>query len=195
MKGKLTAISLLILCMAMAGWGTAAFFSSSDRAHNVITTGAVSIQLVETMKTDDGTEVPFPAEGLNGQMPGTSVSKIVRVKNIGAEAWIRVKVDTAIRDNQGRELPTAIGDVSLISFQVKNSDWVKKDGFYYYKYPVATEACTAVLFDTVQFAGEMDNAYANCRVDVDVTAQAVQTANNPIPAGGNVSDIPGWPAP
>ena len=78
---------------------------------------------------------------------------------------------------------------------MKNPDWVEKDGFYYYKHPVATEAYTPVLFDAVGFAGEMDNAYENCRVNVDVTAQAVQTANNPIPAGGNVSDIPGWPAP
>lgn len=195
MKGKLTAISLWILCMAIAGWGTVAFFSSSDRAHNVITTGSVSIQLVETMKTDDGTEVPFPPDGLRGQMPGTSVSKIVRVKNTGAEAWIRVKVDTAIRDHQGRELPTTIGNVSLISFQVNNPDWVEKDGFYYYQRPVATGEHTSVLFDAVRFAGEMDNTYENCRVSVDVTAQAVQTANNPIPAGGNVSDIPGWPAP
>lgn len=195
MKGKMTVISLAILCAAIAAAGTMAFFTASARAHNVITTGAVSIQLVETMKTEDGREVPFPKEGLSGQMPGTAVSKIVSVKNTGAEAWIRVKVDTTILDRQGRELPLTVDNASVISFGVDSRDWMEKDGYYYYQSPVATNASTAILFDKVRFAGEMDNAYQDCKVLIDVKAQAVQTANNPIPAGGNVSDIAGWPAP
>lgn len=195
MKRKWTIFSLMILCTAIAGAGTMAFFTASARAHNVITTGRVSIQLVETMKTEDGREVAFPQEGLSGRMPGTSVSKIVSVKNTGAEAWIRLKVDTTILDRQGRELPLTIGGVRAISYEVKNTDWVEKGGFYYYKYPVAANGSTPVLFDKVHFSGDMGNEYENCKVLMDVTAQAVQTANNPIPTGGNVSDIPGWPAP
>lgn len=195
MKGKMTVISLVILCAAIAGLGTMAFFTASSTAHNVITTGGVSIQLVETTKTDGGTEVAFPKEGFGGVMPGTAVSKIVSVKNTGAEAWIRVKVDTTILDEQGRQLPLTIGNVSAVSFGVKSGDWVEKDGFYYYKKPVATNASTPILFDEVQFAGQMGNEYEGCKVLMDVTAQGVQTANNPIPAGKSVTDIPGWPEP
>ena len=40
----------------------------------------------------------------------------------------------------------------------------------------------------------MGNEYQNSTATVTVTAEAVQTANNAIPEGGSVTDIPGWPA-
>ena len=194
MKKKLTIISVLVICATIVTSGTLAYFTAEDRARNVITSGGVNIELVETTKKGDGTEVEFPKEGLTGIMPGTSASKIVSVKNIGDEAWIRVKVDTTILDSQGNELPQTIGDTSVVSYEVSSTDWFSSDGYYYYKDSVQMNESTNILFDEVRFAKEMGNEYQNCRIEIDIDAQAVQTANNPIPAGGNVSDIPGWPA-
>ena len=194
MKKKLTIISALVICATIVTSGTLAYFTAEDRARNVITSGGVNIELVETTKKGDGTEVEFPKEGLTGIMPGTSASKIVSVKNIGDEAWIRVKVDTTILDSQGNELPQTIGDTSVVSYEVSSTDWFSSDGYYYYKDSVQMNESTNILFDEVRFAKEMGNEYQNCRIEIDIDAQAVQTANNPIPAGGNVSDIPGWPA-
>ena len=194
MKKKLTIISVLVICATIVTSGTLAYFTAEDRARNVITSGGVNIELVETTKKGDGTEVEFPKEGLTGIMPGTSASKIVSVKNIGDEAWIRVKVDTTILDSQGNELPQTIGDTSVVSYEVSSTDWFSSNGYYYYKDSVQMNESTNILFDEVRFAKEMGNEYQNCRIEIDIDAQAVQTANNPIPAGGNVSDIPGWPA-
>lgn len=194
MKKKLTIISALVICATIVTSGTLAYFTAEDRARNVITSGGVNIELVETTKKGDGTEVEFPKEGLTGIMPGTSASKIVSVKNIGDEAWIRVKVDTTILDSQGNELPQTIGDTSVVSYEVSSTDWFSSDGYYYYKDSVQMNESTNILFDEVRFAKEMGNEYQNCRIEIDIDAQAVQTANNPIPAGGDVSDIPGWPA-
>lgn len=194
MKKKLTIISVLVICATIVTSGTLAYFTAEDRARNVITSGGVNIELVETTKKGDGTEVEFPKEGLTGIMPGTSASKIVSVKNIGDEAWIRVKVDTTILDSQGNELPQTIGDTSVVSYEVSSTDWFSSNGYYYYKDSVQMNESTNILFDEVRFAKEMGNEYQNCRIEIDIDAQAVQTANNPIPAGGDVSDIPGWPA-
>ena len=38
----------------------------------------------------------------------------------------------------------------------------------------------------------MNNTYQNCSVQIDVSAQAVQVKNNPVPADGYTA-ITGWP--
>lgn len=47
MKRKLLILSVLAICVAMLAGGTLAFFTSEDKAHNVITTGGVEITLQE----------------------------------------------------------------------------------------------------------------------------------------------------
>ena len=207
MKKKLTVLSLLVICAAIVASGTLAYFTAEGQAHNVITSGGVGIELVETTQKDDGTQVEFPEEGLKGIMPGTSASKIVSVKNTGAaEAWIRVFVNTAIveaadltQTNTPVCLPltiTADGEtIDVVSFEVEEDDWLynEDDCYYYYREPVSPGKSTNVLFDQVKFAKQMGNEYQNCKVLIDITAEAVQTANNPIPDGGDVTDVLGWP--
>ena len=45
MKKKLLVISVAVACLAIAAAGTAAYFTAEEKAHNVITTGGVEIQL------------------------------------------------------------------------------------------------------------------------------------------------------
>lgn len=203
MKKKLTVLCLPVICAALAVSGTLAFFTSEDTAHNVITTGGVGIELTQTIVDAGGVQVAFPPEGLTGMMPGTSVSGIVSVKNTGvAEAWIRARVDIIILPSAsslsgGEHLPLTIREggkiVQAVSFTVDDEDWLWEDGYYYYTAPVSPGGSTNALFDQVHFAKEMGNAYQNCTVHIDIAAEAVQTANNPIPAGGDVTDVPGWP--
>lgn len=218
MKKKLAVLSLLAVCAAVAVSGTLAYFTSEDTAHNVITSGGVSIELVEKTK-ENGTEVEFPEDGLTGIMPGTSASKIVSVKNTGeADAWIRVSVNIGITaaEKSGLHLsgpgapmapvclPLTVTDaegneIPVVSFTVKTEEyggnWIYNadDDCYYYKDIVKPDEVTDVLFDEVTFAKEMGNEYQNCTVTIDVAAHAVQSDNNPIPDGGTVADIPGWP--
>lgn len=201
MKLKKIIASLLIvaaLC-AVSIAGTLAYFTDEVTTRNVITSGNVAIVLNE--KTTGGLD--FPAEGIDGVMPGSGVDKIVSVTNTGSgTAWIRVKVDTIIKSADGEALPlqTEDGkDVVVLNFNDKAADetdkshkWFYVDGYWYYSVALKPGQTSSVLFDTVTFAPEMDNAYQGSEIQVEVSAQAVQVANN-IPEGGRIDKIAGWP--
>ena len=187
-KRKLLLVSLISIIFSISAMGSSAFFNAEDTAHNVITSGSVNISVVETML--DGTELKdFPAEGISGVMPGSTVSKIVRIRNTGsAETWIRVRVDTSVKSDAQAAL-----DAGVVDFSVQ-APWIDGgDGYYYCSKAVPVGGETDVLFREVHFAPNMGNEYQNCTVYITIKAEAVQTANNPIPAGGTVLDVVGWP--
>lgn len=187
-KRKLLLIAVIILILAVTAGGSVAFFTAEDTAHNVITTGSVDISVVETML--DGTErKDFPSEGITGVLPGMTVSKIVQIRNTGgAEAWIRVRVGVSARNAAQEDLNT-----DVVRFSVEDP-WIDGgDGYYYYTRAVPPAGDTDILFREVRFDPNMGNEYQNSTVYVTVEAEAVQTANNPIPAGGTVGDVAGWP--
>ncbi len=195
MKKKIFALALIAICAAVTAVGTWAYFTDNAQAHNVITTGGIDIEIVETQKVMDGevmTEEPYPNDPITGIMPGESVSKIVRVENTedSGEAWIRVWVNIGISEPGDpitnptiKNLPLQIevdGEMKdVVSFQINEEFWEQgEDYYYYYKTPVAVDAQTEPLFEEVSFAKEMGNEYQNCTVYIDVTAEAVQTAHN-----------------
>lgn len=206
MKKRILTLAALMICLATFASGTLAYFTVKDKAHNVITSSNVGIELIEKTIDKDGTKVDFPSEGISGVMPGDSVSKIVSVENTGkGEAWIRVWVNTGISEPGDpitnptiKNLPLEITldgkSIPVISYKVDELKWIYEDGYYYYKQPVASGDSTDILFDEVHFAKEMGNEYQNCKVVIDISAEAVQYANNPIPDGGDVTDVKGWPA-
>lgn len=72
---------------------------------------------------------------------------------------------------------------------LNTTDWTKKDGYYYYSKPLKPGEVTAPIFTAVTFKADMGNEYQNATATVDVSAQAVQTANN----GDTVMATKGWP--
>lgn len=189
-KKRLFSLAVIVICLSIAGAGTLAYFSDQTVAHNVITSGNIKIDLLEWQEGPDGW-VSYPKEEIS-VMPGTSVSKIVQVENVGNnEAWIRVKVDKTITKADGET-----GDAELLEIRYKEEDaynrqdWeLKDDGYYYYKEKLLPAQKTGVLFDTVIFDPDMDNAYQNSTAQVSVYAQATQVANN----GERAQDAQGWP--
>ena len=181
MKKKLLILSLAAICLAITAIGTLAYFTSEGTAHNVITTGGVEITVQEW--ADEARTEPF--EDLTGVMPNTTVTKIAEIKNTGAsDAWVRVKVEKNIK-LQGEGTP----DTGLVELTLNTTDWTEKDGYYYYKEALKPGEVTAPIFTAVTFKPDMGNEYQNATATVDVTAQAVQTANN----GATVMDAQGWP--
>lgn len=191
MKKKILLVSALAVLFAVAVSGTLAYFTADEVAHNIITSGSVEIDLVEKTQLPDGTLADFPQEGISGIMPGTVVSKIVSVANTGlSEAWIRVKIEAKIVGADGKELSGKLSDgSSVMSFEI-SENWVEKDGYYYYKNPVAPGKNTDELMKEVTFDLLMGNEYQNCTANLIVSAEAVQTANN----GETVFEAVGWPA-
>ena len=181
MKRKLLILSVLAICIATLAAGTLAYFTSEGKTHNVITTGGVEIAVQEW--ADENKQTPF--EDLEGIMPGMTVTKIAEIKNTGAsDAWVRVKVEKSIK-LKGDGTP----NTALVELELNIADWTEKDGYYYYKEALKPGEITAPIFTAVTFKPEMGNEYQNATATVDVSAQAVQTANN----GDTVMDAKGWP--
>ena len=195
-KKKVLAVLAIVLCLSVLGDVTAAYFTAKDTAHNVITSGTVDIEVVEQQKVDDKLE-PYPEGPLTGVMPGVTVSKIVTVANTGSgDAWIRVRVsrEFTLAEDAPESLPAG-PDPEIMELDFNTTDWVQYGDWYYFKAPVAVGGSTTPLFENVHFdLIDMGNAYQGCTASVTVEAQAVQVKNNPLPASGNHSEIPGWPA-
>ena len=179
MKGKTTLLGLVLMCLAILGSGTLAYYSSDYHVHNVITSGAVNIEIVERQETDEGL-VPYPTDPV-GIMPGTTLSKVVTIKNNDAEAFVRAQYSVTITDADGNVMNLSQEEVdAIISVNVDGNYWSQKDpvdGWWYYNEAVVDD--TEPFFTEVAFSGpNMTNEYQNCTIEIDVNAQAVQVANN-----------------
>ena len=193
MKKKILALAMVAMFTSIIASGTLAYFTAEEKAHNVITSGGVDIELIEKTKGDNGIEVDFPSTGIKGVMPGTSVSKIVKVKNIGSgDAWIRVQITPSIiKDETKIELPLEFGDdkIPVMSYEIFDEHWIDgNDGYYYYKEAIQTGEFTEALFDEVDFNAAMGNEYQGSTANILIDVQAVQAANN----GANVMEAKGW---
>ena len=108
MKKKLTAIFLCVALVAIAVVGASlAYFTDSDKADNVFTTGNVKIELIEQerdgqggLKTFEDGKALLPIVGdalgetdeLGLPTAKNFVDKIVTVKNLASDAYVRVYV-------------------------------------------------------------------------------------------------------
>ena len=188
MKKKILLSAVLTICIAIAVTGTLAFFTAEDTAHNVITSGYVDIELEEWSELPSENNDGSPFENVSGVMPGAEISKIVSVKNIGnADAYIRVKVDL---DVVLAENVNGTPNLNLVHIDYNTKDWTENEGYWYYNEVLLPNEITPPLFTTVKFDESMGNMYQNSIAYVDVSAQAVQCANN----GDTVMDANGWPS-
>ena len=192
------AVTAIAAVIALTAGGTLAYFSASETAHNVITSGNVDVELREW--ADYESKTPWTEDMKVKIMPGTSVEKVVEVENVGdSEAWVRVKVDKAFA--VGDESISA--DVLVCSLPAKGDEnwqnWQKVtvDGvdWWYYQRPLAAGETTAPLFKDVTLQSGTGNDYQSGTATVSVYVQAVQVANNPITdAEAGVASVKGWPA-
>ena len=185
-KKKVLAIALIVMMIAVASAGSFAYFTAEETAHNVITTGGIDIELVES-KMDPETGALLPFENLEGVMPGEEISKIVEVENIGeAPAFVRVKVTKNIELADG-----VVGepDLDLLKIDFNTDDWtLGNDGYYYYNQILEGGYISIPLFTTVTLDTAMDNMYQGCEATIDVVAEAVQSDNN----GDSAITAAGW---
>ena len=182
MKRKILILSVLAILIAILAAGSLAYYTADTKAHNVITTGDVAIRLNEW--ADEARTEKF--ESPVGVMPGKDVTKIVEVKNVGTgSAWVCVQMFVDVYAENGKQLPT-----EPVKLDINDTDWTYQDGYYYYNKPLAPGATTEPLFTTVSFDEQMGNEYQNAKAKIDITAIAVQSANN----GETVLEATGWPS-
>lgn len=190
MKKKIFSLALVIGLLAIAVGSTAAYFTTSETAHNVITTHKVDIAIQETTVVADENgkieEVPFGSVSFEHVMPTATVSKIVKVQmpKDSATAWVRVKIEknVTLADNTA-------GNTDYMMIDIEDGWKQGEDGWFYYEKPLKAEDITEPIFEEVQFSHAMGNNHQNATANIVITAQAVQTANN----GSTVMEAAGWP--
>ncbi len=188
-KKKVLAVAVVALGLSLTGYGTLAYFTAGETAHNTITSGEIAISLHEW--ADEEKTKNFPEEGITGVVPATSVTKIVEVENTGTNpAYIRILLEKEIVLAKGEE-ETEV-NLSLICLNIDEENWTynEEDGYYYYNTALEAGETTAPFFTTVTFDSTMNDLYQECTVYISVRAAAVQSQNN----GESVSEAAGWPA-
>ena len=190
MKKKILYIAAILICLSIITGGTYAYYTTSDTARNVITSGGVEVSVVEQQLVN-GALQPYPNQPIQ-VMPATTVSKIVSVQSSEQAAWVRMNYTLTVYDAEGKEMEIPADELAkVIVIETDATNWTLKDGWWYYNTAVKGGETTKPLFEEVEFSGPyMDNKYQLCTVVIDVTAQAVQQANN----GATVWEALGWPA-
>lgn len=190
MKKKLLFIAAIVICLSLITGGTYAYYTTSDTARNVITSGGIEVNVVEQQLVN-GTLQPYPSQPIP-VMPATTVSKIVSARSTEQAAWVRMNYTVTVYDADDKVLEVPAEELNrVIGIAPDTTNWTQKDGWWYYNTAIKSGETTKPLFEEVVFSGPyMDNKYQLCTVVIDVTAQAVQQANN----GKTVLEALGWPA-
>lgn len=190
MKKKILYLALFVLCLSVLSGGTIAYFTASDSAKNVITTGGVDVTVVQRCMVDDQLQ-PYISQPIQ-VMPGAVVSNIVTVESKEAKAWVRMNYNVTIKDADGQLVEVSSDELEKMIVIKKDSEsWTFKDGWWYYNEAVGAGEGTKPLFETIEFsATEIDNRYQRCSVEIDINAEAVQFANN----GDSAVTAVGWDA-
>ena len=189
MKKKLLYIAAIVICLSLITGGTYAYFTTSDTARNVITSGSIEVHVVEQQLVD-GALQSYPSQPIP-VMPATTVSKIVSVKSTEQAAWVRMNYTLTVYDADGKKMEIPADELAkVIIIDPDTTNWTQQDGWWYYNTAIKSGETTKPLFEEVVFSGPyMDNKYQSCTVVINVTAQAVQKANN----GTTVLEALGWP--
>ena len=188
MKKKFLYIAAILICLSIITSGTLAYYTTSDTARNVITSGGVEVKVVEQQLVN-GSLLPYPSQPIP-VMPATTVSKIVSVQSTQQPAWVRMNYSLTVYNSNGEKMEIPTEELNrVIVIETDDSNWTLKDGWWYYDTAIKSGETTKPLFEEVVFSGpHMDNKYQLCTVVIDVTAQAVQQANN----GNTVWEALGW---
>lgn len=182
-KVALTAAAVALVGTLAVG-GTLAWFTDTETATNVVTTGHVDISVMEKDSAEDTYEEKNDSGlTLDGKyVPNATVDKFVTVKNNNnsSKAWIRVKI----------EMPDTM---SGAEFEGMNAKWVKNtedanDKYYYYLDAVEANTSTEELITGIKlpnWGNDMtDKGTLNTEtnkiengINIEVIAEAVQADN------------------
>ena len=186
-KRKILAIAIIAIIGAMTVGCTSAYFAMSSRAHSIISTSGVAIELIEDTEAEGNDGRPVPFTNIEGAMAGERISKIPKIRNLDeGEVYVRMKLMAHVELANG-----SINKISPSAFDLDISrSWSPKNGYYYYLRPLAKGETTHALFTTVVIPkNSTDNKYQGAKYTLKIRAEAVQTAHN----GTDPLEAQGWP--
>ena len=178
-RALLVAFALLFVCNMTRD--TLAYYTVTATATNVVTSGSIGLKIHE--QTKDGE--PFPSQGIRVR-PGDRVSKQVAVENTCEQPfYLRIRLTNGVEDAL---LPVE----NVFAFEVNTVDWTLcEDGCYYYNHVLQPGQVTSALFQEVELVRRhVDGRFAGRTLTLTVTAEAVQSKNNPADSPWQAQ---GWP--
>lgn len=186
-KVALTAAAVAMVGTLAVG-GTLAWFTDTETATNVVTTGNVDIAIHETDDPEENfsDDTIIKDEGLSygdtkGVTPGTELTKRVAVQNTGVnDALIMVKID----------LP----EEGIVELGLKeNSDWQsdpQDENTFYYKKVVTSGQFTNELLSSLIIDSKTGNEFTNLEdLEVKINAYAIQADNIQVGEAGDLHDV------
>lgn len=179
-------LGALVLAVALfltldATRGTLAYYTTVGAATNVVTSGSIKLKIHE--QTKDGE--PFPSQGIR-VYPGDKVSKEVTVENTCDQPfYLRIRLTNGVEKQLA-----SVEDV--FAFDLNTADWtLHEDGCYYYNHVLQPGQRTSHLFKEVELVREqVAGRFGGHTLTLTVTAQAVQSKNNP---ADHPWQAQGWP--
>lgn len=180
LQALLVAFALLLACNVTQE--TLAYYTVTGTATNVVTSGSITLKIRE--QTKDGE--PFPEQGIQVR-PGDKVSKEVTVENTcGQPFYLRIQLVNGLAENVSLPLE------EVFAFDLNTTDWTHhEDGYYYYNHILQPGQMSSALFKEVEIVRKhVDVRFSGRTLTLSVTAQAVQSKNNPADYPWNAS---GWP--
>ncbi len=180
-KLRLLLIAIAAIVVTVFSQSTLAYYTTVGKATNVVTSGNIKFIIHET--TAAGTE--FPKEGVY-IVPGDIVSKRVTIESLCDHPfYLRVKLVYGINGDNELSADECFG------LDIDRENWVEQDGWFYYKEIVNPGETTPAVFSEVEIIGDkVDNSYIGKTLTLTVSAQAVQSENNP---ADTPLDAVGWP--
>ena len=177
-KRKIALLAVIAIVLTLLAQATVAYVSHVGKATNVVTSGNITMNVIET----------FPIGGVV-VLPGDVVDKKVFVENTCEHPfYVRAKLEYAVDD-------TTLTAAGCFEPNINTGAWEYYDGWYYYKGIVTPNETTPLLMDKVEIVGsEVDNDYIGKKLTLTVKVQAVQSEYNPL-TDGHTYTAHGWPAP
>ncbi len=152
-KSKVTLISVLAFVLVLAIGGTLAWLVTKDDAIvNTFLPSQVSCHVEE-------------------EFDGTYKKNVNVVNDSNIAAYLRVKLVTYRVNTNGDH----IGGTATIPSFTPGEGWFLKDGYYYYKYPVAAgRSPENALISSIELTGSYSDADGGKQV-IEVMAEAIQS--------------------
>ena len=174
----ITCVTLIVTILSFFYSTLAYFTDSASSRYDGITAGSASVQIVD-VTYPYGSNTPVAPGTAMRIMPGYEVSKTLTAKNTGSlPLYIRVQLHAEItlaENARGREAEI---DLSLVSYDINDTDWVLHEGYYYYRTKLNGDAEANPLFTKVIFSEEMGNLYKDSTITITTRMEVVQANNN-----------------
>ena len=181
-------IIFMIALVAIFSAQTFAYFTDSSATQsNQIITGSIDVSFIEV--SEDG-NFSWSADPVQIMPASVYTYGGVGVENNGTiPVYIRIKVEKTIIQSEHEISPGWEHLIDCNFMTNEDNNWVYHEGYYYYKFALASEEQTTSLFEKVLFAPEMGNEFKNSSIQFKLICQSVQ-------ANGNSPDPTtawGWP--